>query len=370
VRDCVICSDAQCGKTTRRSCDGARAIVAEPFAGQRSCSVVIERGVRAARYRGKRAPAGGQTGIGERDDRLPGVWRQRTGVAWPGRLDPTPESAVNLHPLAWLAWGSAALGLTITTRNPYAQVLLLLIFVNVWLAYRRPGAGLFLQLGLMLAILPILFDLVFSRFGTHVMFSLPGLPVVGGPWTVEALVFGAITGAALLLTVAVFAVLQLTVRSAHVLELLPRPLYRTGTAVSLTLAFVPQAIGSVRVIAEARRLRGKKGGWRTAPGLLLPLLLTTLERALQYAESLDARGFGSRRRSRYRPVAWRAPDTLAMVAVGLALAGLVFASAPSYDPYLSLRPAFPSIPTIGSLLGLAVPAALAIVLPRHATDHA
>ena len=277
---------------------------------------------------------------------------------------------MRLHPLTWLTWASAALGLTITTRNPYAQVVLLLIFLNVWLPYRRPGAGLPLKLGLMLGMLPILFDLAFSRFGTHVMFSLPGIPVVGGPWTVEALVFGAITGAALLLTIGVFAILQVNIRSADVLELLPRPLYRTGTVVSLALAFVPQAMGSVRVIAEARRLRGKTAGWRAAPALLLPLLLTTLERALQYAESLDARGFGSRRRSRYRPLPWRVADTLATVASGVALAGLVLAPAPSYDPYLSLLPALPSTATVASLLALAVPAALAIMVPRHATDHA
>lgn len=277
---------------------------------------------------------------------------------------------MRLHPLTWLAWASAALGLAITTRNPYAQVMLLLIFLNVWLPYRRPDAGLPVRLGLMLGVLPVLFDLAFSRFGTHVMFSLPGIPVVGGPWTVEALVFGAITGAALLLTIGIFAVLQVTVRNADLLELLPRPLYRSGTVVSLALAFVPQAIGSLRVIAEARRLRGKPAGWRAAPALLLPLLLTTLERALQYAESLDSRGFGSQRRSRYRPLPWRAVDTVATAASGVALAGLVLAPAPSYDPYLLILPAFPSTTTVASLLALAVPAALAIVVPRHATDHA
>ena len=368
VRDCGIPSDAGWGDSTRRPRDGDRPVNAERFAGNSSCSIGIERGVGPARYGGERDPDGGQTGIGERDDPLPGIWRERSSVAWPGRLEPAAEITLNCHPLTWLAWGSAALGLTITSRNPYVQVLLLLIFINVWFAYRRPGAGLSLRLGLMLATLPIVFDLVFSRFGTHVMFSLPSLPVVGGPWTVEALVFGATTGAALLLTVTVFAVLQLTIRSADVLKLLPRPLYRTGTVVSLALAFVPQAVGSVRVISEARRLRGKPGGWRRAPALLLPLLLTTLERALQYAESLDARGFGSAGRSRYRPVSFGAPDGMTMVAAGIAMAGLALSHAPSYDPYLTLAPAIPSITTIASLLVLGLPAALGIVLPRHATD--
>ena len=40
------------------------------------------------------------------------------------------------------------------------------------------------------------------------------------------------------MTVAVFGVLQTTVRSADLVAILPRPLYRAGTAVALALAFV------------------------------------------------------------------------------------------------------------------------------------
>ena len=199
------------------------------------------------------------------------------------------------HPVAWGAWTIAALAAAFIDRNPYVQALLLLAVINVYLPYRGRRQATW-KFGLALAIVPILFSAALSRFGRHVLFTLPPIPIIGGRWTLDAVAFGASTGLALLLTVAVFAVLQSTVRSADVLAILPRPLYRAGTTVALALAFAPKTLVAFQSIREARQLRGQRTGWRAAPALLLPLLLTTLERALQYGESLDARGFGSGRR--------------------------------------------------------------------------
>ncbi len=276
---------------------------------------------------------------------------------------------MTFNPIGWFAWAIAALAVTFTDRNPYVQVLVLVILVNVWLPCRRRGAP-FWRFAIALGALPILFTFVFSRFGTHVIFSLPPVPVIGGPWTVEALLYGAATGAAIMLTVAVFAVLGAVVRSADALELLPRPLYRAGTVLALALAFVPQTSTAIRAIAEARGLRGKTTGWRAAPALFLPLLLTSLERALQYAESLDARGFGSRHRSRYRPVQWNVGATMLTLSGAVTMVALVLAPAPSYDPYLALVPTFPSAASIAGVLPLAVPAIIAVMVPGHVTDHA
>lgn len=274
------------------------------------------------------------------------------------------------HPLAWCAWSVAALSIAFIDRNPFLQGLLLLVIVNTWLPYRR-GRPLHLRVGVALAVIPILFSVALSRFGDHVIVVLPAVPIVGGPWTWEALVFGVSSGLALLLTVAIFGILQSTVRSADLLPLLPRPLYRAGTAFALSLAFAPKTISSFQSIREARQIRGERTDWRAAPGLVVPLLLTTLEQALQYGESLDARGYGSRRRSRYRPLAWSTADLLVTVA-SLATLGLTLAFAPPpYNPYAHLAPTLPSSASVLSVLLLALPAA-ASAIPRmgHAPDHA
>jgi energy-coupling factor transport system permease protein len=275
------------------------------------------------------------------------------------------------HPLAWCVWATAGLAAAFIDRNPFLQALLLLIIINVFIPY---GAGRRIRnwkVGLALAVVPIIFSFALSRFGTHVLFTLPAIPIIGGRWTLDAAVFGASTGAALLLTVAIFAVLQMTVRSADLVAILPRPFYRAGTTVALALAFAPKTVTSLQSIREARQLRGQRAGWRSAPQLLLPLLLTTLERALQYGESLDARGFGSRRRSRYRPVPWSIADLLIVVGSLAAVAAIVLMPPQPYNPYLDLVPGAPKVPSLLAVLLLAMPA-LTAGLSRmdHAAHHA
>jgi energy-coupling factor transport system permease protein len=275
------------------------------------------------------------------------------------------------HPLAWCVWATAALAAAFIDRSPFLQALLVLIIINVFIPYRGGRRIRNWKVGLALAVVPIVFSVALSRFGTHVLFSLPAIPIIGGRWTLDAAVYGASTGAALLLTVAIFVVLQATVRSADLVAILPRPFYRTGTTVALALAFAPKTMASLHSIREARLLRGQRAGWRSAPELLLPLLLTTLERALQYGESLDARGFGSRRRSRYRAVAWSLADLAVVVGSLTAVAAIVLMPTQPYNPYLDLLPGAPTVPSLLAVLLLAMPALTAgLSWMDDATHHA
>jgi energy-coupling factor transport system permease protein len=271
------------------------------------------------------------------------------------------------HPVAWVAWTTGALAAAFIDRNPYLQVLLLLVVINVFLPYRGQRRVATWKFGLALALVPVLFSAALSRFGRHLLFTLPPIPIIGGNWTLDAVAFGASTGLALLLTVGVFGVLQATVRSADVVAILPRPLYRAGTTVALALAFAPKTVAAFQSIREARRLRGQHAGWRSAPALLLPLLLTTLERALQYGESLDARGFGSRRRSRYRPLAWTAPDLLVVIASVTSMVAIVVLPAVPYNPYVELAPTLPDPDRLIAIALLTVPA---ITVSLSRMDHA
>jgi energy-coupling factor transport system permease protein len=271
------------------------------------------------------------------------------------------------HPLAWGAWTIAALAAAFIDRNPYLQALLLLVVINVFLPYRGRRRLSTWKFGLALALVPILFSAALSRFGEHVLFTLPPIPIIGGRWTLDAVAFGASTGLALLLTVAIFAVLQTTVRSADLVAILPRPLYRAGTTFALALAFAPKTVSAFQSIREARQLRGQHTGWRSAPQLLLPLLLTTLERALQYGESLDARGFGTSRRSRYRPMGWAAADMLVVITSLMAIVALALLPAAPYNPYIELAPTLPEPDRLLAIILLSVPA---ITASLSRVDHA
>jgi energy-coupling factor transport system permease protein len=135
------------------------------------------------------------------------------------------------------------------------------------------------------------------------------------------------------------------------------------------VAFAPQTIAALRSISEARRLRGRRSGWRAAPGLLLPLLLTSLERALQYGESLDARGYGSRRRSRYRIPPWHLADLLVAAASAASVVLTILLPVTGYNPYQEILPALPGVNGFATVLLLVLPAILvASPRTRHATD--
>jgi hypothetical protein len=103
---------------------------------------------------------------------------------------------------------------------------------------------------------------------------------------------------------------------------------------------------------------------------MVPLLLVTLERALQHGESLDARGYGSRRRSRYRPAVWTASDLTVTALSALAGLSLLIAPAPTYDAYQGLAPVFPPFASLIGAFLLVTPAVLtALPHPSHAADH-
>src|SRR2546430_2002583 len=207
------------------------------------------------------------------DRTMAAVRRRGSAARGTGGRQPAATGTVIRHPLAWCAWGIAGLGAAFIDRNPLLQVLLVLVVINVGLPHRGNPAMRHWKIGLALAVVPILFSAALSRFGHHVIFILPGIPIIGGAWSWEAVAYGASAGMALLLTVAVFAWLQASVRSADLVALLPRPLYRAGTVFALSLAFAPKTVASFQALREARRLRGQRAGWRSAPGLDVPLLL-------------------------------------------------------------------------------------------------
>jgi energy-coupling factor transport system permease protein len=100
----------------------------------------------------------------------------------------------------------------------------------------------------------------------------------------------------LLVLLAAFATLNLQVDQAQMLHLTPAFLYEAGLVVSIALTFVPQMMLSAKEIREAQLIRGHRiRRLRDMRPLVLALLTTGLERSLQLAESMEARGFGNAR---------------------------------------------------------------------------
>ena len=81
---------------------------------------------------------------------------------------------------------------------------------------------------------------------------------------------------------------------------------------------VPRFGEDLATLRQARRLRGLRGGWH--PRLLVGLLVLAIRHGDRVALAMDARAFGSGRRTRYREVRWGPLDLVVVVVAVVVLA--------------------------------------------------
>jgi energy-coupling factor transport system permease protein len=204
------------------------------------------------------------------------------------------------HTLAWVIWLVAAAVSAFTLHNP---LYLGLVLGAAWIVYVTLGRtsplgsswGGFVKIGLFFLLLTIPFNALSIHSGRVVLFHVPeGWPIVGGAITLEAVLSGAANGLSLLTILVVFAAFNAVADHYQLLRATPAFLFHAGVVVSIAITFVPQMILSGREIREAQRIRGHRfRGIRDLLPLVIPLLANALERAIQLAETMEARGFGS-----------------------------------------------------------------------------
>ena len=228
------------------------------------------------------------------------------------------------HPVAFTLWVAAAAALALGTRNPLYLALLL---VCVSLTYRsarrynpRANWGSVLRLGLWVWALTIPFNALSAHMGRYVIFTLPvGWPLIGGIVTVEGVVFGFLNGLSLVLLLSTFAAFNTAVDQYQLLRLVPSAFHHVGMIASIAITFIPVMTATFEEIRQAQMLRGHRfRGIRDLLPLLAPLLASGLERSIQLAEAMEARGYGGN----VRPLSPAANLTL-QLAMLVGLLGLV-----------------------------------------------
>jgi energy-coupling factor transport system permease protein len=216
-----------------------------------------------------------------------------------------------MHTLTWLAWLAAAVLVAGLTTNPLYLLLALLSATLVFVACHgdTPLARayrLFFLVGLLMWIGYVVFSVVTvgGARGQTVLARLPMLTLppllggitLGGPITAEDLAWGALRGMRLWTLLTIFGAFNALVNHYRLLRLAPRSLFHVGLAVTLAVSFVPQTLRAIGEIIESQRVRGHRfRGPRSYLPLVAPLLASSLEKSIQLAEALDARGYGRTR---------------------------------------------------------------------------
>lgn len=243
---------------------------------------------------------------------------------------PAPDD--RLDPRAWLLWGAAASFPALLGRNPFPLLMTLVAVLGVRLAWADAAGGIsswagLLRLAAVFTAVGVVFNVLTVRSGDNVLFALPdGIPILGGDVTVNALVFGALGGLALITLVLIGTTLGGLLDWSGIVRLLPPGLTTLAVAGSVAFAFIPQTAIAFGEIREAQAARGHRvRSARDLVPLLAPLLTGGMERALTLAESLESRGFGAPLKVGRPTRAWRRFAVAAGLA-GAACAAYLFAA--------------------------------------------
>jgi len=260
-------------------------------------------------------------------------------------------------------WCLAALTVALASANPVYRLLVVAAALNVLVARKRPDARLrpMLLIVAVGAATALLITFAVSHTGLHVLWSLPdGVPVFGGAFTVEALVFGVVSGLGIAAAVLAVAPLSLVTSPHELLDALPSALSRSGAVVATALNLLPALARSATEIRDAQRLRGVRTSRLSGVAhVAVPVVLTAVEDSVRLGEAMEARGYGRGTRTHYgsaRLSRWDgACAGLAIMAAAVFVVLRLIAASPDWYPFPSLT--FPPVHP------LAVFACLALAAP-------
>ncbi|RJQ52289.1 MAG: energy-coupling factor transporter transmembrane protein EcfT [Actinobacteria bacterium] len=222
------------------------------------------------------------------------------------------------------------------------------LIVTGGLAQRARG---YVLAGTFMAAAVCIINPLLSRQGATIILRGPVLPVAGRfVMTAEAIAYGGGMALRLLCVVAAFALYSSAVDPDAATSLLSRLSFGSALVIALAVRLFPAIIADASRITDAQRSRGARldgGGRRARIAARAPiidcLLLTSMERSVQIAESMESRGFASKSRTPARPAPRQRRDVLVGSASTLALVlgiavGAGGLSSLNYYPVLSGTP--------------------------------
>jgi energy-coupling factor transport system permease protein len=253
-----------------------------------------------------------------------------------GRLTRSPLRT--LHPLAWWVWAACLAVVAVQSTNPNPFLLLLICGVVCFVVASCRGNApwarsltFFLRLGVVVIMIRVVIEILFGQRGIpgHVLFTLPRAPLpswaaavsIGGPVTLESILTAFVAGLQIATILVCFGAANSLSSPYRLLRCLPAVLYEAGVAVTVALSFTPELMESIVAVRQARRLRGIPiKGVRGLRGVAVPVLEGALDRSLQLATSMDARGYG--RRNETKDATRRLANTTTALGLLLAAVGI------------------------------------------------
>lgn len=208
------------------------------------------------------------------------------------------------HPGVCLLFFLYVITVTLVFINPVYSAASL-IFAPLYslrlLGARRTAAQL--KFSLPLIIIAALFNVLFCRYGQTVLFSAFGID-----FSLEPLVYGACLGTMLAAVIVWFSAYSEIITSEKFTALFGGFAPNTVLIFSMVLRFLPLMIKTAEEIKEAQQgLGNETKGLKNTLRRFSALVSVSLERSIETADTMRARGFKKGRR-RYSPYKFKAVD--------------------------------------------------------------
>jgi energy-coupling factor transport system permease protein len=227
----------------------------------------------------------------------------------------------SFHPLTfWALFSTLAVGVVLSDSFPAALIALGGASLIVYLfSGDGPWAKSFhwsLVAGLYLILIRAATGILIGvpRPG-RVLFEIPRLSLpswlpgirIGGSVTLERLTSSLHEGFIIATVIALFGAANSVTSPHKLLRVLPSRIYQLAVALTIATSVFPQLLASSQRIRSAQYLRS--GRKPRLSSVAIPLLEESLGRAVNLAESMEARGYGqSKSQSRYRPISYSPQD--------------------------------------------------------------
>ncbi|MCX7623200.1 MAG: hypothetical protein RMK01_09970 [Thermomicrobium sp.] len=211
-----------------------------------------------------------------------------------------------MNSLLWLLWAMLLAASVSLTRNPFYLALACTALAGVWVAVDgarplgRPAPRLPLLAGAFLLPWSTLVNALLAHVGDRVMVRLPPWPVIGGPITWNAVLYGALTGLALTAVLFGMSVLHAVLDRHELLRLVPADQRVLAVTLALALNALPAFASATRDVVEALRFRSRRRSLLALRGGIPAVVYRGMEYSLALAEVLEVRGFGARLTARRR----------------------------------------------------------------------
>ena len=268
-----------------------------------------------------------------------------------------------LNPVAVAAYYIAVITLTMFSMNPVIIAISLLSSVLNYCLYAKGSLRVHLFSLILFLILAVVNPLVVHN-GATVLFYLNSRPI-----TVEATLYGVIAAAMVTATLYRLRSLSHDMTSDKLLYLFGRFSPKLALLLSMALRYVALFKHRWRRIQDSQRALGLYRDGNLIDAVrgrlrVLSILITwSLENGIVTAQSMDARGYGSRRRSSYAIYRLRRYDMLIILltlsATGVSIVGMINAD---FSCYPSVRSDLFSPLSIAGYITYAILCILPVIL--------